>query len=130
MATKIVKYIPKITTAGTEYREISEEDKADIMNTCIHILSVMAEFDSRRDEDSKWVRDQWWHKRTDKVHKAKTGQNTPCSVIGGIIYNMIYKDPKQRDFSDKQMSDLEYITSVMSNVYEGIPAYRFQIAIG
>ena len=122
--------MPKHTNAGTEYRELCEEDRAQVLSTCVQMLTVMSEYDARRDEDSIWVRDQWWHKRSNKVHKGQHGPNSPCSVIGGIVYNMMYKDPLQRDFSSKQLADIEYVTAVMNNVYDNIPAYRFQVAIG
>lgn len=126
---RVIKYLPKHTQAGTEYREIDEDDKQLILNTCIHILSKMAEFDRSRNTDDIWVRDQWWHKRTDKLHKSKTGPNSPCSVIGGIVYNMMYKDPQQRDLSAKQMEDLETITNSMASVFDDIEPFRFQIGL-
>lgn len=127
MAVRIIKYLPKHTNAGTEYREIAEDDRAELLDTCIQILAIMAEYDTRRDQDSEWVRDQWWHKRSDQLNKGQRGQNSPCAVIGGIVFNMMYKDPPQRDLSKKQMQDLEMITQAMHAVYESIPAYRFQV---
>lgn len=130
MAATVIKYIPKQTAAGTEYREIDDQDKADILNTCVKILATMSVFDTLKDEDSQWVNTQWWHKRSSKLHKGQNGLNTPCSVIGGIVHNMMYKQPLQRDFSDKQIADLEHITAILHTIYEDIPAYRFQIGFG
>ena len=127
MATTAIKYIPKNTAAGTQYREIDDADKASVLNSLIEILAIMSELDTQRDEDSIWVRDQWWHKRTQRLHKGKNGPNSPCSTIGGIVHNFMYKDPLQRDFSDKQMEDIETITNILHNIYPQIPAYRFQI---
>jgi hypothetical protein len=90
-------------------------------------MTVMGELDQNRDEDSVWVRDRWWHKRTDKVHKGKLGQNTPCSVASGIINNMMFKEPAQRDLTNKQMEDVEYISAIMGSCYEGCTPIRFQI---
>jgi hypothetical protein len=127
MATTIIKYLPKHTNAGTEYREIQDDDRGHVLQTCIQIMSMMSEYDTRSDDDSRWVRDQWWHKRSNKLHKGQNGLNSPCSVIGGIVHNMMFKTPAQRDFSNKQISDLEYITQAIHAVNESIPAYRFQI---
>lgn len=127
MATRVVKYIPKHTAAGTEYRECDAEDLAWIQTQLVQYMAIMGELDQNRDEDSKWVRDQWWHKRTDKVHKGKLGQNTPCSIVSGIIQNMMFKVPQQRDFTNKQMEDIEYISSIMGNCYDGLVPVRFQI---
>lgn len=130
MAVTVIKYLPKQTSAGTEYRECSEEDLAMIINTCIHIQAVMSEYDTQRDADSVWVREQWWHKRTDTLHRGQRGLNTPCSFIGGIVYNMMFKQPQQRDLTDKQQRDLETITAVLHSVRPEIPALRFQIGLG
>lgn len=124
---RIIKYLPKITSAGTEYREIDTDDMAWVQEQLIRYLTVMAELDQARDEDSKWVRDQWWHKKTKKLHQGKQGQNTPCSVVGGILSNMMFKENPQRDFSNKQMEDIEYISQVIGSVYQGCEPIRFQI---
>lgn len=127
---QVIKYIPKNTAAGTEYREIHEDDKADILNTLIKVLAQMTELDTQNTEDSTWIRDQWWHKRNKKLHKGQNGLNSPASVIGGIVHNMMYKTPPQRDFSSKQMEDLEMIMNGLHAVFPDIPAYRFQISFG
>lgn len=133
MAQKIIKYIPKNTAAGTEYREIDEDDKNFILQQCIRALSIMAEYDriaSSDDGDSKWIRDQWWHKKRKDLHKGRDGMNSPCSVIGGIVNNMMFKTPAQRDFSDKQMTDIENIFNAMAHFREDITPLRFQIGFG
>jgi len=132
MATRTIKYIPKNTSAGTEYREIDEDDKQFILTSCIQALTTMAEYDkcSSDDEDKKWIRDQWWHKKDKRLHKGKDGLNTPCSTLGGIVNNMMFKDPPQRDFSAKQMEDLEFIFQCLHSFREDIQPFRFQIGLG
>lgn len=133
MALKIIKYVPKTTAAGTEYREVDEDDKGFILQQCIRALTVMAEYDkksSTTDPDGVWVRDQWWHKKTKTLHRGKDGMNSPCSVLGGIVNNMMFKTPAQRDFSDKQMADIETIFNTLAQVYDDMQAVRFQIGLG
>lgn len=88
----------------------------------------MAERDLRSDSDNKWILNQFWHKRTDKIHKGKTGdsyrQNTPCSLIGGLVNNLIFGS--QRDLTDKQMEDIEYISMALASIHTVDPI-RFQI---
>lgn len=127
MATRIIKYIPKITAAGTEYRQCNEDDLMWIQTQLIQYMAIMGELDQLRDEDSTWVRDQWWHRRSNKVHKGRQGPNSPCSIVSGIISNMMFKENPQRDFTNKQMEDIEYISSVIGNSYEGLTPIRFQI---
>lgn len=130
MAQKIIKYIPKNTSAGTEYREIDEADKAWILQQCIRALSTMAEYDKKSGTDNSddvWIRDSWWHKKRKDLHKGKDGMNTPCSVLGGIVNNMMFKVPEQRDFSNKQMMDIENIFNAMAHFRDDIQPVRFQI---
>lgn len=126
---KTIKYLPKNTAAKTEYRQIADDDRAEILATCVRILAEMSRYDTLRDQDSRWVREQWWHRRTDQLHRGENGQNTPCSVIGGVVFNMLYKEPRQRDLSAKQMDDLTQITAILAQVNDQIPALRFQIGI-
>ena len=132
MATRTIKYIPKNTAAGTEYREIEEDDKQAILTACIQALTVMAEYDKAAsdDEDKNWIRDKWWHKKDKRLHKGREGLNTPCSVLGGIVHNMMFKDPVQRDLSDKQMADIEFIFQCLHSFRPDIAPFRFQIGLG
>lgn len=123
---KVIRYIPKTTAARTEYREIDADDFAWIQEQLIRYLARMGEMDQLHDADTKWVLNQWWHRRTDKVHRGQHGQNTPCSMISGMINNIMFKDTPQRDLTDKQMSDLEYISAIMAQLGD-CEAMRFQI---
>lgn len=129
MAAKIIKYIPKNTAAGTEYREISDDDKQVILTACVQALTIMAEYDraASDDEDKLWIREKWWHKKDKRLHKGKDGMNTPCSTVGGIVHNMMFKTPLQRDLSAKQMEDIEFIFQCLHSFYPDIQPFRFQI---
>lgn len=130
MTTRIIKYIPKNTLAGTEYREIDDNDKTWLLQQCIRALSVMAEYDrcsTTAGGDAVWIRDQWWHRRRKDLHRGRDGMNSPCSVLGGVVNNMMFKVPEQRDFSNKQMQDIETIFNAMAHFREDITAVRFQI---
>jgi len=129
MAQKIIRYLPKTTGAKTEYREITDEDSEFILRQLIEILAHMAEYDRLRDQDSVWVRDQWWHRRTAKISKGRDGPNSPCSLVGGIIHNFMFKTPPQRDLTPHQMEDLETITAVLSQIMPSVEALRFQIGL-
>ena len=51
MVIKVIKYIPKNTSAGTEYREVDEDDKNFILQQAIRALAIMAEYDKRSSTD-------------------------------------------------------------------------------
>jgi hypothetical protein len=122
---RVIKYIPKVTSARTEYREVSTEDMAFIQTELIRWLALMSELDMSRDEDSKWVNTQWWHKRTDSLPRGKEGQNTPASFIGGMVNNILFGN--QRDLSDKQMDAVQNISHVLGQCVEGCTCITFQI---
>ena len=122
---RVIKYVPKVTSARTEYREISQEDMDFIQSECIRWLALMSELDMARDEDSRWVRDSWWHKRTDSLPKGKEGQNTPASFVGGMINNIVFGN--QRDLSDKQMDAIQNISHILGQCVEGCTTITFQI---
>lgn len=130
---KTINYIPKITAAKTEYREIDPNDMAWIQSELIRYLSLMAERDlcPSSDSDNQWILDQFWHKRNAKLHKGKWDkeyrQNTPCSFVGGLVNNIVFGT--QRDFSAKQMEDLEYVSILMNSLYPALEQIRFQIRI-
>ena len=120
-----IRYINKHTSANTNYREVSEEDMAFIQQELIRWLAVMSELDMARDEDSRWVRDHWWHKRTDTLPKGREGQNTPASFIGGLVNNMVFGT--QRDLTDKQMDAIQNIGFAIAPAFEGCSVITFQI---
>ena len=122
---RVIKYIPKATSARTEYREISVEDMAFIQQELIRWLALMSELDMSRDEDSKWVRDQWWHKRSDSLPKGVEGQNTPGSFTGGLVNNLVFGT--QRDLTNKQMDAIQNISHVLGQCVEGCTCITFQI---
>jgi hypothetical protein len=124
-----IQYIPKITSARTNYREISQEDMDWLQLELIRWLSLMAECDQYRDEEVKFVRDQWWHKRTSTLPKGKEGQNTPCSFIGGLVNNIMFGE--QRDLSDKQMDAITNVSHILGSAYDTVCSeITFQIGFG
>jgi hypothetical protein len=122
---RVIKFVPKSTGARTEYREISVDDMAFVQSEMIRWLALMSELDMARDEDSKWVNNQWWHKRTDTLPRGRAGQNTPASFVGGMINNLVFGE--QRDLSDKQMDAIQNISHIMANFNDECSILTFQI---
>jgi hypothetical protein len=122
---RVIKFIPKSTGARTEYREIAIEDMAFVQSEMIRWLAIMSELDMARDEDSRWVRDQWWHKRTETLPRGRAGSNTPASFVGGMINNLVFGE--QRDLSDKQMDAIQNISHIMANFNDECSILTFQI---
>lgn len=128
--TRIIFYRPKVTAARTEYRELDPEDLAWLKTELIKYLANMAERDLNPSEDNQWILGKFWHKRTTKLHKGRINDtyrpNTPCSLIGGLVNNLVFGT--QKDLTDKQMEDIEFISQAMATITDS-PAVRFQIRI-
>jgi hypothetical protein len=125
---RTIKYIPKVTSAQTQYREIDADDQIWLQTELIRWLAIMGELDMYHDADSKWVRDQWWHKRTATLPKGRLGQNTPASFVGGLLHNIMFGN--QRDLTDKQMDAIQNISHIISQAAEGCTQVKFQIGFG
>ena len=125
---RTIKYIPKATSAKTEYREIDSDDDLWIRTELIRWLALVGELDQTHDEDLRLFRDAWWHRKSKNLSKGHLGPNSPCSVVAGIINNMMFKETPQRDLTSKQMSDLELISQTLASIFpSSATAMRFQI---
>jgi hypothetical protein len=126
MTLRTIKYIPKITSARTEYREIDANDMMDIQQQLIRWLAYMSELDMSHDEDLRAVREQFWHRRTKMLPQGREGQNTPASFIGGIVNNMMFG--QQRDLTDRQCEGIEYVSKWMAELDPQVSvSLRFQL---
>ena len=125
MKKRTIRYVPKITSAKTEYREISKEDMEFLQSELIRWLAKMSELDMARDEDSKWVLNQYWHKRTGSLPKGHDGQNTPASFVGGLVNNLVFGT--QRDLTDKQMEGIMNISHILGQTGDDCTSITFQI---
>lgn len=123
----VIRYIPKFTAARTQYREISPEDHAWLINYLIRCLVTMGNLSNAKEEDLKTVRDLYWRKRRASLPRGRNGQNTPESLVAGVLDNMLYSEAPQRDFSDKQMEAIEDISRWMSAVNSDLPEISFLI---
>lgn len=119
MATKIIPYIPKITGAKTNYREISEADHNWLIQHMLKALVKMGTLGNTTNEDHKLIRDQWYRKRRATLPRGRDGQNSPESMLSGILENMLYAENPQRDFSDKQQEAIEDMFKWLDAIFPG-----------
>lgn len=126
---KIIKYMPKITSARTEYREISDLDHQWLIESQSRWMVRMGQLDQAASEDQRIVREHWWHRRTKTLPRGRQGLNTPCSFVSGCLWNMLWSQTLQRDFTQHQMEGLEIISQVMAEIFEEEQPLRFQISI-
>lgn len=127
MANRIVPYVPKVTGAKTNYREISQDDHNWLIQHMLKALVKMGTLSNTTNEDHKAVRDQWYRKRRSNLPRGRDGQNSPESMIAGILDNMLYDEVPQRDFSDKQMDAIEDIFKWLEAIFPGefdVPVFR------
>jgi len=123
---RTIQYIPKVTSAKTQYREISNEDMSWLQMQLMRYLSTIGELSIAREEDQKTIYKELTRRHT-SLPKGKTGYNTVQSLIAGMVNNLTFGE--QRDLSDKQMDALEIISNVMAISFQTEP-FRFQIGLG
>ena len=99
MTTRNIRYLPKITSARTEYREITEEDHQWLLSELNTWLVKMAMLSNTTDEDLRELRDSYWRKRRANLPRGRDGNNSPESMVAGILDNMLYAENPQRDLS-------------------------------
>lgn len=128
--TRTITYSPKITGAKTQYREISPEDHNWLIQYLLQGLVSMSTLSNTTNEDHRMVRDQYWRRRRSSLPRGRTGYNSPESLVAGVLENMLYSDPPQRDFSDRQMDAIEDISRWWNTIYpDQMPKIVFQIGV-
>lgn len=90
----------------------------------------MATLSNTTNEDHKTLRDQWWRKRRSTLPRGRDGQNSPESMVAGILDNMLYSATLQRDFTQKQCDAIEDISNWMNAIdADNFENIRFQIRV-
>ena len=120
-----IHYIPKVTASRANYREISDEDMSWLKEELIRWMATMGELDQFHDVDAKWVRDSYWHKRTDTLPRGKFGNNSPCSFVSGLLNNLVFG--QQKDLSDKQMDAIQNISHIVGAATDTCTEITFQV---
>jgi hypothetical protein len=91
-------------------------------------LVKCATLSNTTDEDQRVFRNEYWRKRRANLPRGRSGMNSPESLMGGILDNMLYAAEPQRDFSDKQMDAMEDIFNWLAAVWPAdFEEVRFQI---
>jgi len=112
MAIQVIEYLPKNTSARTQYMELRPEDLMQVHQELIKYLAVMGELSINKDSDIRALTKVYWNARTGTLPKGNQGQNSPHSFVAGIINNMVFG--KQFDLSKIQLDAIENITHRMA----------------
>lgn len=108
---RYIKYIPKVTNAKTQYVTIDPNDMVWLQTEFIYWISLMGMLDVHRNEDIRQVMKYWWYKRSSTLPKGTTGQNSPLSLVSGLLHNLMYGT--QHDLSTSTMDSIENISAQM-----------------
>lgn len=127
--TRAIHYLPKITQARTEYRELRPEDRDWLLLELSRWLVKMGTLSNTNDSDLKTVRDQYWRRRRAGLPRGRDGQNSPESLVAGMLENMLYTDQPQRDFSDRQCTAIEDISRWMGAIDDTFTEITFMIGL-
>ena len=109
---RFIKYVPKVTNnTKTQYVTIDKDDMLWLQSELIRWLSVMGELDGNRNIDLKQVMRYWWYKRTNSYPKSKNGQNSPLTMVAGLVNNLMFGT--QKDLSVTTLQAIEDISNQM-----------------
>ena len=106
---RIIKYIPKVTNARTQYVEIDSNDMYWLQSELVRYLSLMGEIDGHRNEDLRQLMRFWWYKRNKVLPKSTQGQNSPLTFVSGLVNNLMFGN--QYNLSTHVLDGIEYISS-------------------
>jgi hypothetical protein len=87
---KTIRYIPKNTSAHTDYVIIDESDMLLVKLNLIHYLSIMGELHNIGDSIIRQIYYKYWTSKHKKLVKCKYGLNTPESFTSGLIRNLYF----------------------------------------
>jgi len=124
MNERIIKYIPKITHARTEYVEIDINDMSWTQEQFLRWLLRINELDTSRDRDIRILRTDL-HERNTNLPKGKEGPNSIASFVSGMLENLTFGG--QRDLTKKQMEAIEVISVIMASYFPEFTAIKFQV---
>lgn len=106
---KSIKYIPKHTSANTQYIEIDRDEMEWLKLELARYLSVFGELESSNNSDVQKILKSWWHKKDKKLPRGQNGINSPLTFVSGLYNNLTYNG--QRDLSEKVLPAIEQIST-------------------
>ena len=123
-----IVYSLKHTAAKTQYVEIQQSDKAQLLHTLTQAHLLMSQLCAEPNIKSEGFEyAQAWLTRTKDLHRGRAGLNSPMSMVTGVLYNMTWG--KQRDFTHKQIEDLEICLLLAHSVWpEHLPEVVFSLS--
>lgn len=130
MATsrKIIPYQTKSTMAKTEYRKVGREDQKWVLDQLEDWMERMDTYSKSRVRDLEDIYDHYWMAKTKDLVAGRNGQNSPFTMVEGILRNMRYDtDSKQYDFSKPQCDGIEGISRGMHTCFgDACPEIKFE----
>ena len=111
---RIIKYIPKVTNARTQYVEIDKNEMYWLQSELIRYLSLMGEIDGHRNEDIRQIMRFWWYKRSKVLPKGMYGQNSPLTFVSGLVNNLMFGS--QYNLSTHVLDGIEYVSSQINQL--------------
>lgn len=121
-----IPYMIRAKLSTTAYTEIHEDDMETIKAILLKISAVINESSNSKTEEGKEAFANFIA-RTEKLPRGRNNMNSIASYTGGLINNLIFGE--QRDFTERQLIAIEYITKEMHSYVEDIPQVRFRLGL-
>lgn len=111
MTIRAIKYLPKNTTANTQYVDLDIDDMSWLKTEMIRWVCLMGELDGSHNDDVKQIMKYWWYKKNSSLPKGKEGQNSPLTFVSGLVNNLVFGTTK--DLTTKYLDSIENISNNM-----------------
>jgi hypothetical protein len=105
-----ISYLPKYTTAATQYVELNDEDQAWLVAEINRVILEQGQIHPSN-QDKREFDTLYWRKPAKSLPRGRQGVNTPETFATGLLHNLLYGT--QRDFT---LTQLESIAAIF-NVY-------------
>lgn len=121
-----IPYMIRTKLSTTTYTEIHEDDMENIKAILLKVAAVICEGSNSKTEDGKDAFARFITV-TEKLPRGRNNMNSIASYTGGLINNLVFGE--QRDFTERQLIAIEYITKELHSVVPEIPQVRFRLGL-
>lgn len=112
--------------SSTSYTEIHHDDMQTVQAILIKISAIICESSAIKSEEGQEAFKEFI-KKTEKLPRGRHNLNSIASFTGGLINNIVFGE--QRDFTERQLIAIEYITKEVNAIIPEIPEVRFGLGL-
>lgn len=125
--SRIVRYVPKYTSAATQYVEMTEADSNWLLGEMTRITLEQCQLHPSNEEKLEFD-NLYWRRAKKSLPRGRQGLNTPEMFVTGLLHNIMYGS--QKDFTVTQLEALSSIFAVYAQCWPQHNVEPFVPAVG